>query len=165
MIVAMDQPAETDLRIVEKILAPEILRAFDRHAARHRADHRHLSFRHFADCAERNQRLKPGFSRAFRNFNWPWLTSSNELQFGQVTRSVLSGARSSRGPAQFGQLKCAAAYATLFTFGRARRGDAEFSKRDLLAQEDEWRRLVVIECSESVVHAGEIGVVVSLARR
>ena len=55
--------------------------------------------------------------------------------------------------------------ATFFTFGFARRGDAEFSKRDLLAQEDEWRRLVVVECSERVVHTGEIGVVVSLTRR
>ena len=66
MIVAMDQPAETDLRIVEKILAPKVLRAFDRHAARHRADHRHLSFGHIAGGTERNQRLKPRLLERFQ---------------------------------------------------------------------------------------------------
>src|SRR5262245_4809487 len=61
----MDQPAKSDLRLVEKILAPKVLRAFDRHAASHRPDHRHLSFRNFANSAERNHGLKPRFLERF----------------------------------------------------------------------------------------------------
>jgi hypothetical protein len=57
------------------------------------------------------------------------------------------------------------AHAALFAFRRACGGDAEFRERDLLAEEDEWRRLVVIECSESIVHTGQIGVVVGFTRR
>src|SRR6185369_14051670 len=58
MIVAIDEPAKTDRRAVEQILAPEILHAVDRDAALHRADDGHLSFRHVAGRAEWNERLE-----------------------------------------------------------------------------------------------------------
>jgi hypothetical protein len=56
--ITIDQPAEPNLRIVEKILAPKILRAVDRNATRHRADNGHFAFRNFSNRSQRNQRLK-----------------------------------------------------------------------------------------------------------
>ena len=65
MIVAIDQPAKADLRMIEKVLTPEILRTFDRDAACHRTDDGHLAFRHFANRAERNHGLKPRLLERF----------------------------------------------------------------------------------------------------
>ena len=55
--------------------------------------------------------------------------------------------------------------ASLFFFWSARRGDAEIGERDLLAQEDEWRRFVVGDRAEGAVRTGQIGVVVSFTGR
>src|SRR6185369_13634416 len=55
--------------------------------------------------------------------------------------------------------------ASFFFFRGARRGDAEIRERDLLAEEDKWRRLVVIDRSERAVRAGEICVIVSFTGR
>ena len=38
MIIGMNEPAETDWRIVKQIFVPEILYAVEIHAANHRAD-------------------------------------------------------------------------------------------------------------------------------
>src|SRR5688500_2053406 len=62
----MDQPAKSNLRIVEKILAPKVLRTFDRNTASHGADDSHLSFRHLACGTDRNQRLKRRLLECFQ---------------------------------------------------------------------------------------------------
>ena len=161
MIVAMDQPTKTDLRVIKKILTPEILRTFDRHAARHRADDSHLSFGHFAGSAERDQRLKPRLLERFKKL---------KLTLIHVQQRVAVRTRYTLGFVWRAQLEWTSAvwtthlrggHSSLFSFGCARRCDAEIGERHLLAEENQWRRLVVIDCSKSAVSAGEIGVVIS----
>jgi hypothetical protein len=165
MIVAMDQPTKADLRLVKQVLAPEVLRAFDRHTPRHRADHGHLSLGHVARCAERDQRLKPRLLECFQKL---------KLALVDVEQRVAVRTGDALGLVRRTQLEWTTTVWTtdllrsdmaLLFFGSARRGDAELGERDLLAQEDEWRRVVIIECAEGAVRAGQIGVVVSFTGR
>src|SRR6476659_8276969 len=51
---------------------------------------------------------------------------------------------------------------SLLVFSCMSGGNTDFCERDLLAQENEWRSFVVIECSESAVCSRKISVEIRL---
>ena len=108
MIVAMDQPTKTDLRMVKEVLAPKVLRALDTL----RCEPSRRSRSSFLQARRPSQAGSAVGTRASQELSETvaarGLRRAVNCSLGQVTRSVLSGARSSRGPAQLGQLKCAA---------------------------------------------------------
>src|SRR6476620_6313917 len=136
MIVAIDEPAETDWRAVEQILTPEILHAVDRDAALHRADDGHLSFRHVAGRAEWNERLKRRRLKRFKKLELSLIDVEQRIAVWTGNALCFIGRAQFEWATAVRATHLRGADAPFLTFRRASGRDAEFGERYFVADKN-----------------------------